>query len=163
MSCTSSLACVTARRPLRRNPEHDRVSKNTRVLVVDDSSDGRRVITGILRCLGLETQVAENGRIACKLALSASKRGEAFDLILMDTQMPELDGCQATALLRSAGYAGRIVALTSDSILQPTDRKCMEAGCDGHATKPITFQLLRDTVDRYLPQARQASAWISEA
>src|SRR5690348_4331046 len=85
-----------------------------RVLVADDSSDGRKVISGILGCLGLETALAENGRAACDAALAAWKRGEPFDLILMDSHMPVLDGYEAATRLRATGYTGRIVALKSE-------------------------------------------------
>ena len=131
----------------------DRTRTRARVLVADDSSDGRKMISGILRCLGLETAVAENGRVACNLAMSAWKSGEAFDLILMDMQMPEIDGYEATALLRSMGYSGRIVALTASCAFHGTHDKCLDAGCDAYACKPITFGMLQDVVRRNLPQA----------
>jgi CheY-like chemotaxis protein len=132
-----------------------------RVLVADDSSEGRRMISNILSCLGLEVAVAENGRVACDAALSAWKGGHPFDLILMDLQMPQIDGYEATALLRSRGYAGRIVALLSDCAFFGTHEKWMNAGCDGHAAKPITFELLRNVVRRYLPRAQQPGRKIS--
>ena len=132
-----------------------------RVLVADDSSDGRRMIAGILGCLGLEVAVAENGRVACDTALAAAKRGQPFDLVLMDSHMPVLDGYEATALLRSKGYTGRVIALISESAYFGRFGKTDDAGFDGLASKPITFEMLNGVVRRYLPQARHAVRKVS--
>jgi len=161
MSVTS-IDLPSARRQRKGVETHKEPDKmRRRVLVADDSSDGRRMISGILGCLGLEVAVAENGRVACDAALSAWRRGEPFDLILMDLQMPVIDGYEATALLRASGYAGRVVALTSDCAFLGTHEKCLKAGCDGYATKPITFEMLDGVVRRYLPQPRQALRKVS--
>jgi CheY-like chemotaxis protein len=124
-----------------------------RVLVADDSSDGRRMIADILSCLGLDVTLAENGRVACDLAISAMKANRMFDLILMDSQMPVADGYQATAQLRSKGYSGRIVALTSGGFFDEMHARSPEVGFNGYAHKPITFPMLRDVVRRHLPVA----------
>lgn len=129
------------------------IKAHKRLLVVDDCSEGRRMMVQILRCLGLDAEVAENGRTACDLAVAAWKRGQAFDLILMDIQMPGTDGLQATTELRSKGYGGRIVALASGCTYDMTYAKCPAAGCDGYARKPITFQMLRDVCRRWIPGA----------
>jgi CheY-like chemotaxis protein len=128
---------------------HDR--QKLRALVVDDSSDGRWMISSILNCLGLEVESAANGRIGCETALSAAQSGRAFDIVLMDWQMPEMDGGQATADLRSAGYSGLIVALVSPSSFGHIETGWQQAGCDGAASKPITFEMLRGVVRQHLP------------
>lgn len=161
MSLTS-IDSVTMRRGWQaESPAEERAKMRGRVLLADDSSDGRRMMSNILGCLGLEVAAAENGRVACDAALAAWNGGKPFDLILMDLQMPQLDGYEATAQLRSRGYTGRIVALTSEGAFYGTHEKCTNAGCDGHAAKPITFEMLRDVVRRYLPQARQPGRKIS--
>jgi CheY-like chemotaxis protein len=68
----------------------------------------------------------------------------------MDAQMPEIDGYEATALLRSVGYDGRIIALVSCTF-QGAHDKCIMAGCDGYAIKPISYRMLRNAIERYLP------------
>ncbi len=124
-----------------------------RILVADDSSDGRRTISSILKCMGLKVAAADGGHEAFQLALEAWHDGHPFDLVLMDTEMPELDGYEATVLLRSAGYEGRIVALASCSFKGTRDRY-IAAGCDGCASKPISYEMLWETVNRYLPGSR---------
>jgi CheY-like chemotaxis protein len=124
-----------------------------RILVADDSSDGRRTISGILKCMGLKVTLADSGLEAFQLALDAWHDGHPFDLVLMDTEMPGLDGYDATALLRSAGYERRIVALASCGFNRAHDRY-IAAGCDGCASKPISYEMLWETIQRYLPRSR---------
>jgi len=124
-----------------------------RILVADDSSDGRRTISSILKCMGLKVAAADSGREAFQMALQAWHDGHPYDLVLMDTEMPELDGYEATVLLRSAGYEGRIVALASCSFSSAHDRH-IAAGCDGCASKPISYEMLWETMVRYLPRSR---------
>lgn len=121
-----------------------------RILVADDSGDGRDTISSVLACMGLDVALVGNGRAAFQIALSAWKGGRPFDLVLMDAQMPEIDGYEATALLRAVGYHGRIIALVSCRFEGSHD-KCMTAGCDGYASKPISYRMLRNAIERYLP------------
>ena len=107
-----------------------------RILLVEDCEDNQRLITFILEKEGAYVELAENGRIGVDKALEAQASGTPFDLILMDMQMPVMDGYDATRLLRSQGYTGPIVALTAHAMT--TDRTCcLEAGCDEYATKPV--------------------------
>ena len=154
MLATQLAVSVPAQSRLTRE---SRKGRPTRVLVVDDSSDGRRTISNMLGCLGVEVAVAENGRVACDLALGAWQRQEAFDLVLMDIQMPGMDGCEAAALLRSKQYGGRIVGLLTNGAFAQSQERCTQAGCDGSATKPITFALVRDLVRTFVPQAGHGS------
>ena len=113
-----------------------------RILVVEDGWDNQRLIRHILERAGCEVEVAENGQVGVDLALEACDRDEPFDVILMDVQMPVLDGYEATRRLRARGYAKPIIALTAHAF--PAERqRCMAAGCDDFATKPIDrFKLL---------------------
>jgi CheY-like chemotaxis protein len=95
----------------------------------------------------------ENGQLALDAALAAREAGEPFDVILMDMQMPVLNGYEATRQLRKLGYTGPIVALTAHAI--PTDcRKCLDAGCDAYLSKPFERQKLLAMV---APWAARAS------
>jgi len=116
-----------------------------RILLVEDGPDNQRLISLILRKAGAQVVVAENGEAAVEAALSARARGEPFDLVLMDIQMPVMDGYQATALLRQNGYQGPIVALTAHAMAGERER-CLDAGCDEYLSKPIGRAQLLATV-----------------
>ncbi len=114
---------------------------NARILLVEDCEDNQRLITFILEKEGACIELAENGRLGVDKALEAKAAGSPFDLILMDMQMPVMDGYDATRTLRNEGYTGPIVALTAHAMV--TDRtRCLEAGCDEYATKPVDRQRL---------------------
>jgi Amt family ammonium transporter len=80
--------------------------------------------------------VTGNGQIALAIALAAQRAGNPYDVILMDMQMPVVDGYGATQKLRSAGYNGRIIALTANAMIEDR-QKCIDAGCDDYISKPI--------------------------
>ena len=118
-----------------------------RVLLAEDGRDNRQVVSYHLAAAGLSVEVAENGQAAVTRAVA-----EPFDLILMDMQMPLLDGYDATRTLRERGYAGPIVALTAHA--QPGDEaRCRRAGCTDYLSKPVEPGRLLDTLARYLPPA----------
>ena len=102
-----------------------------RVLLVDDSADNRILIENILGRKGVVVESAQDGREGVDKALS-----KEFDLILMDIQMPILDGLQATKELRQKGYVKPIIALTAHAMIEER-QKTHAAGCNAHLTKPI--------------------------
>jgi PAS domain S-box-containing protein len=120
-----------------------------RVLLVEDDADSREVVHVILKCAGLEVQEAENGQAGYLKALAAVGV-DPYDLILMDVQMPEMDGYEATRRLRGAGWKGVIVALTAHAMSGDRE-KCLHAGCDDYLSKPITAKGLTALLARYLP------------
>jgi signal transduction histidine kinase/DNA-binding response OmpR family regulator len=127
----------------------DAVPLAGRVLLAEDGVHNQRVISFYLQQAGLEVTVADNGRIAFERALEAERAGQPFDLILMDMQMPELDGYSAAAKLRSNGYGGVIVALTAHAMAGDRD-KCLLAGCTDYLTKPIGRRQLLELLAVYL-------------
>jgi len=121
-----------------------------RILLVEDASNNRFFVTAFLRGLPHEVVEAVDGEEAIEMY----EADGPFDLILMDMQMPTLDGYTATEVIRGleqAGFAGRtpIVALTGDTT--PADRaRAFEVGCDEHLPKPVLRTTLLDTVARHL-------------
>jgi signal transduction histidine kinase/CheY-like chemotaxis protein len=111
------------------------------VLVVEDGADNRKLIDRILRRAGALVTLVDNGREAVELASAAWEDDEPFDAILMDMQMPGIDGLTATQALRMRDYPGVIIALTADARAQ-NRQECLRAGCDEFLPKPIERERL---------------------
>jgi CheY-like chemotaxis protein len=138
---TARAAAATAAQPA------DRLC--ARILLVEDGPDNQRLIAHVLRKAGAEVTIAANGRVGADAALAADAAGRPFDVILMDMQMPILDGYSATALLRKNGYGRPIIALTAHAMTHDRER-CLAAGCDEFVAKPIDRARLLETIRRYL-------------
>ncbi len=120
-----------------------------RILLVEDNITNRQVALGILEKLGLQTDTAENGLEALK-ALETIP----YDLVLMDIQMPEMDGLTATRKIRSANMEIRnlpIIAMTAHALSGDRER-FLEAGMNDYLAKPISPQGLADVLSRWLPE-----------
>jgi CheY-like chemotaxis protein len=116
-----------------------------RVLVAEDIEGNRQLIELLLTMVGLEVVMVNDGKQAIEKALS-----ESFDLILMDMQMPHMNGYDATLHLKQQGYTTPIVALTAHAMVGD-DQKCRDAGCDGYLPKPINRRELPRILAKYLP------------
>ncbi len=125
-----------------------------RVLFADDGADNRRLVSHVLRRAGLQVTVVENGKEAVERAREAQGAGESFDVILLDMQMPVLDGYQATRALRDGGYVGPIAALTANA-MQGDRERCLAEGCDEFLTKPIVIPRLLETLAHMLDRGHQ--------
>jgi PAS domain S-box-containing protein len=115
-----------------------------RILLAEDGLDNQRLLAMHLRVCGVEVVIADNGQIALDLAES-----EPFDLILMDMQMPVMDGYTATAEMRRRGSTTSIIALTAHAMAEDR-KKCIAAGCTDYLSKPIDREILLKTVSKYL-------------
>ena len=122
------------------------------ILLVEDNLINQQVALGILQIQGYSVTVVNNGREA----LDAHAQG-AFDLILMDCHMPEMDGFEATREIRgrersSIGKHVPIIALTANAMAQDRE-ECLNTGMDDHLSKPFSMQTMQDMLDRWMPQA----------
>ncbi len=105
----------------------------------------RRMLSGIVD----ELTIVGTGLEAIREMASAQARGHPYDLVLMDIQMPELDGYAATKHLRNEGYSQPIIALTAGAMEGERDR-CLQAGCTDYLAKPIHWEKLRSILQQYL-------------
>jgi two-component system sensor histidine kinase/response regulator len=132
------------------------------ILLVEDNLINQQVALGILQIQGYNVTVVNNG----KEALDAHAQS-AFDLILMDCHMPEMDGFEATKEIRgreSSGVAKRvpIVALTANAMAQDRE-ECLNAGMDDHLSKPFSMLTLQNMLDRWMPHAAPAQSQAAES
>ena len=138
-----------AREPAGRGAS-DAPAIDGRILLAEDNESIRRFMDLRLQQLGAEVVLARNGQEAVDLALSALHAGRPFDWILMDVQMPVLDGYEATRRLRGEGYRGPIIAVTAYAI--PAHREeSLRFGCDDHVSKPVEWDGLIEVLDRLRP------------
>jgi PAS domain S-box-containing protein len=121
------------------------------VLLAEDNEANQMVATEILSRLGIELEIADNGRRAVEMVRAAPDR---FAAVLMDMQMPEMDGLAATRALRDERYSLPIIAMTANAMKADLDA-CLDAGMNDHITKPIERKALLQTLRRWIPGARE--------
>jgi CheY-like chemotaxis protein len=124
-----------------------------RVLLAEDGHDNQVLISTFLNKAGATVKVVADGGEAVSAAVEAAASGKAFDVVLMDMQMPVLDGYGATSKLRLMGYGGPIVALTAHAMTDDQER-CEAAGCDDYLTKPVNREKLLEIVARFSEAGR---------
>ncbi|HYE21781.1 MAG TPA: ATP-binding protein [Tepidisphaeraceae bacterium] len=117
------------------------------VLLAEDGEDNQHLLTVFLEQAGATVTLATNGADAVRLALAGT-----FDLVLMDMQMPVMDGYRAAGELRQAGYDKPVIALTAHAMAEDRTR-CLAAGCTDYLTKPIDRVKLLETCRQHLPNA----------
>jgi len=116
-----------------------------RVLLAEDNDVNRTVFRRMIQLLGVECDTVPDGSAAIDAALGEPP----YDLVLMDLQMPRTDGLEATRRIRATGSATPILALTATALHGDRER-CLEAGMNGHLSKPITLPELRAALEPYL-------------
>ena len=114
--------------------------ENFKILVVDDSLDNQLLFSSLFTKRGAKVEVASNGREGVDKALIGN-----YDVVIMDIQMPVLDGYGATKELRTSGYTKPIIALTAYAMKEEKER-CVALGCNAHLSKPIHIPTVIDTI-----------------
>ncbi len=117
---------------------------NVRALVIDDVQDNRDIIKRFLELAGATVSLASNGFEGVEMALS-----QPSDVIIMDIQMPGMNGYEATKKLREEGYEGPILALTANATRGDAE-KCLKSGCDSYLSKPVIMKELIEQVDEVI-------------
>ena len=137
-----SLPSTPGRIVLGRVPE-----KKREILVVEDTEDIQVLLKRQLEGMGAQVMQARNGKEALDMVESRITGGRdgRFDVVLMDIQMPVMDGYEAVKRLRAAGYSGRIVALTAHA-MEGEEQRCLAAGMDGYLAKPVDRVALRSAI-----------------
>lgn len=143
----NDLTVVTKRTTQSFFQRGDERLKAMRILLVEDVVDNQALMVHFLGMAGASVDVANNGQEGLAKALS----GE-FDAILMDIQMPMMDGYEATRQLRARNYKTPIIALTAHALNEERD-KSIEAGCDDHLPKPVEFNTLIEHLLKFRPQS----------
>ena len=142
----------------QQNPQRDQEVnlRGARILVAEDGPDNQRLITFLLRKAGAEVELAENGQKAVEMVQQAHQQGKPYDLVLMDVQMPVMDGYTATGKLRQLGFQVPVIALTAHAMKGELE-KARQAGCNDHLAKPFRKQQLLQTVAQHLAKTTSRS------
>ena len=138
-----------------RDDRHAGAALDGRLLLAEDTPDIRLLISQILRKAGADVEVAPNGQIAFDRIMQEEQLDRPFDAVLMDMQMPVLDGYDATRLLRNAGYTRPIIALTAHA-MSGASEACLAAGCDAFLSKPVSRARLIRMMATYLDPEKPA-------
>ena len=123
--------------------------KGIRVLLVEDMVVNQLVISTQLKTVGATVEIAGNGKIGVQRINTDADNGLFFDIVLMDMQMPVMDGYEATQTLREQGYKRPIIAITAHALTGDRE-KTLEAGCDDYIAKPVDRKVLVTIIKKHL-------------
>ena len=123
--------------------------RGARVLVVEDNEINRQIATELLGRVGILVDIAENGQRATDMVLDG---GTTYDAVLMDVQMPVMDGLTATGIIRDRYRRGPlpVIAMTAHA-MEHERKRCLDAGMDDHIVKPVDSRSLYETLERWVP------------
>ncbi|MEM7576612.1 MAG: ATP-binding protein [Planctomycetota bacterium] len=138
--------------PPTPKPNHA-VSLTGHILLAEDGPDNQRLITFILKKAGLTVDLANDGFEALEKLAKANANGRPYDAVLMDMQMPRIDGLTATTAAREKGYTGPIIALTAHA-MDEHRKQALDAGCNDFVPKPVDRAALIALLAEYLGQAQ---------
>jgi CheY-like chemotaxis protein len=134
----------------QRAPIEDARADRHRVLIVEDGQDNARLLRFHMQRQGFEVCLAEDGQAALDILADENASGRGFSIVLLDMEMPVMDGYETARQLRTRRFRGRIIALTAH--VQSGDREaCLIAGCDDYLSKPFTSESLAAAVRRHMP------------
>ncbi len=142
-------------RPLHESPLSQQVASpapllRVRLLLAEDHDANRQLITLRLNRIGAEVMPVRNGREAIEKIREAAEEGRPFDGVIMDMEMPVLDGYEAVRQLRAGGFTGPILAVTAYAMSKDRD-ECLSLGCDDHISKPIEWDRFYRKLIQLLP------------
>ena len=126
---------------------HQRNNLVGEILLAEDNEDNQRLLRLYLEKMGVNLSIAHNGKQAFNMAMENN-----YDLVLMDVQMPIMDGLEATKRLRNENYKTPVIALTANAMTEDRDR-CLKAGCNDFLSKPVNRNNLYSVLAKYLSQA----------
>jgi signal transduction histidine kinase/ActR/RegA family two-component response regulator len=139
------------------NRDHPVSLSDAHILLCEDGVENQRLLLHLLRRAGAKVHLAQNGREALELLARAREQNTPYDLVLLDMQMPEVDGYTAARAARQQGDRTPLIALTAHA-LSGDREKCLAAGCDDYLTKPIDRRRLLETCRRWIDHARRPAA-----
>ncbi len=151
--------CEHEKTTQRKTIKQDGLS-GVRILLVEDGPDNQKLLSYMLGKAGANVSIASNGREAVEIVEQLKEAEKnSYDLVLMDMQMPEIDGYSATAMLRDLGFYGPIIALTAHA-MEGDRQRCLNAGCQDYLTKPVPSRVLVEACQKWIgwEWTRQAAA-----